>query len=106
MNTKRDWLGGQYDVHLFVPFFLLVHSVWSKLTVQCAWISKSQCQTQELYSVLPSLDGLDAALTESGCTNSIAQDDIVRSLCEMRSCQRGTQVGRTSRCSNTTVMTL
>ena len=41
MNAKRDWLGGQYDVCLFVPFFLPVHSAGSKLTVQCAWMSKS-----------------------------------------------------------------
>ena len=36
LNAKRDWLGGQYDDHLFVPFFLLAHSAGSKLTVQCA----------------------------------------------------------------------
>ena len=24
LNAKIDWLGGQYDVRLFVPFFLLV----------------------------------------------------------------------------------
>ena len=51
-NAKRDWLCGQYDVRLFVPFFLPVHSAWSKLTVQRAWMSKSQGQTRELYSVL------------------------------------------------------
>ena len=65
-NAKRDWLCGQYDVHLFVPFFLPVHSAGSKLTVRCAWMSKSQGQTRELYFVLmrkgwmlqPSLDVL------------------------------------------------
>ena len=51
-NAKRDWLRGQYDVRLFVPFFLLVHSAGSKLTVRRAWITKSQGQTRELYSVL------------------------------------------------------
>ena len=50
-NAKRDWLCGQYDVHLFVPFFLPVHSAESKLTVRCARMSKSQGQTRELYSV-------------------------------------------------------
>ena len=63
-NAKRDWLCGQYDVHLFVPFFLLVHSAGSKLTVQSAQMSKSQGQTQELYSVLMRIR-LDV-LTESG----------------------------------------
>ena len=64
-NAKRDWLGGQYDVHLFVPFFLLVHSAGSKLTVQCTRMSKSQGQTRELYSmrIRKRLD----ALTKSGC---------------------------------------
>ena len=52
MNAKRDWLGGQYDVRLFVPFFLPVLSAQSKLTVRCAQMSKSQGQTRELCSVL------------------------------------------------------
>ena len=68
LNAKRDWLCGQYDVRLFVPSFLPVHSAGSKLTVRRAWMSKSQGQTRELYSVKMSLDRLDA-LTESGCTN-------------------------------------
>ena len=51
-NAKRDWLCGQYDVRLFVPFFLPVLSAQSKLTVRCAQMSKSQGQTQELYSML------------------------------------------------------
>ena len=45
MSTRQGWLGGQYDVRLFVPFFVLVNSAGSKLTVQCAWMSKSQGQT-------------------------------------------------------------
>ena len=64
MNAKRDWLGGQYDVRLFVPFFLSVHSAGSKLTVQCAWMSKSQGQARKLYFVLIRIR-LDAP-TESG----------------------------------------
>ena len=67
-NAKQDWLCRQYDVGLLVPFFLPVHSAGSKLTVQCAWMSKSQGQTWELYSVIMFLDGLDAP-TESGCTD-------------------------------------
>ena len=53
----------QNEIGYVVPFFLLVHSAGSKLTVQCARMSKSQGQTQELYSVLMR-KGLDA-LTES-----------------------------------------
>ena len=66
-NAKRDWLGGQYDVCLFVPFFLPVHSAGSKLTVWCIRMSKSQGQTWELHSVRIRMR-LDA-LTESGCTD-------------------------------------
>ena len=33
-NAKRDWLGGQYDVCLFVPFFLPVHSAGSDCVVR------------------------------------------------------------------------
>ena len=46
LNAKQDWLGGQYDVHLFVPlFFVPVNSAGSKLTARCAQVSKSQGQT-------------------------------------------------------------
>ena len=52
MSTKQGWLGGQYDVCLFVPFsFVPVDSAGSRLTVQCARMSKSQGQTRELNSV-------------------------------------------------------
>ena len=63
-NAKRDWLCGQHDVHLFLPFFLPVHSAGPKLTVRRAWMSKSQGQTRELYSVLMRIR-LDVP-TESG----------------------------------------
>ena len=66
-NAKRDWLCGQYDVRLFVPFFLPVHSAGSKLTVWCIWMSKSQGQTRELNS-MRSKKRLNA-LTKSGCTD-------------------------------------
>ena len=51
LNGKRDWLCGQYDIRLFVPFFLPVHNAGSKLTVRCVQMSKSQGQTRELYSM-------------------------------------------------------
>ena len=69
-NAKRDWLCGQYDVRLFVPFFLSVYSAGSKWTARRSWMSKSQGQTRELYSVLIRIR-LDAP-TESRWVGSVS----------------------------------
>ena len=52
MQNEINYVVNMVFICLFGPFFLPVCSAGSKLTVRRGWMSKSQGQTRELYSVL------------------------------------------------------